>query len=141
MGNVCRSLLYQLLDVLPSDLAALLPGARTSFSLAGMAKISGLAYFLMAVAATSAGWASDRCIASGKTPTLVRKTFMVVGQVGAGIFARCLRRRQRACALGSMPAVLGGVLGNQRFQYLGNYSNTCRTTSSWQVDWAAKLLR
>ncbi len=56
-----------------------------------MAKIAGLAYFLMAVAATSAGWVSDRCIASGKTPTLVRKTFMVVGQVGAGIsLAACV---------------------------------------------------
>jgi MFS transporter, ACS family, D-galactonate transporter len=54
------------------------------FPLAAMAKIAGLAYFLMAVAATSAGWVSDRCIASGRTPTLVRKTFMVVGQVGAG---------------------------------------------------------
>src|SRR6267154_5365270 len=30
MGNVCRSLLYELSDVLPPDLAALLPGARTS---------------------------------------------------------------------------------------------------------------
>src|SRR5260370_12434021 len=61
------------------------------FSLAAMAKIAGLAYFLMAVSATSAGWVSDRCIASGKTPTLVRKTFMVVGQVGAGIsLAACV---------------------------------------------------
>ena len=53
--------------------------------LAAMAKIVGFAYFLMAVAATSAGWASDRYISTGKTPTLVRKTFMVVRQVGAGI--------------------------------------------------------
>jgi nitrate/nitrite transporter NarK len=61
------------------------------FSLAAMAKIAGLAYFLMAVAATSAGWVSDRCIASGETPSLVRKTFMVVGQVGAGIsLAACV---------------------------------------------------
>jgi MFS family permease len=61
------------------------------FSLAAMGKIAGLAYFLMAVAATSAGWVSDRCIASGKTPGLVRKTFMVVGQVGAGIsLAACV---------------------------------------------------
>ena len=59
--------------------------------LAAMAKIAGLAYFLMAVAATTAGWFSDHCIASGKTPTLVRKTFMVVGQVGAGIsLAACV---------------------------------------------------
>jgi len=61
------------------------------FSLAAMAKMAGLAYFLMAVSATSAGWISDRCIASEKTPTLVRKTFIVVGQVGAGIsLAACV---------------------------------------------------
>jgi hypothetical protein len=40
-----------------------------------------------------------------------------------------------------MSAVSGGVLGNQRFQYLGNYSNACGTASSWQVDRAAKLPR
>jgi MFS family permease len=73
-------LLYFLLTWLPFYLVR-----ERHFSLAAMAKIAGLAYFLMAVSATSAGWASDRCIASGKTATLVRKTFMVVGQVGAGI--------------------------------------------------------
>ena len=62
------------------------------------------------------------------------------GASGCWDLARCLRRR-RASALGSMSAVGGGVLGNQRFQYLGNYSNACRTASSWQVDRAAKLLR
>jgi sugar phosphate permease len=73
-------LLYFLLTWLPFYLVR-----ERHFSLAAMAKIAGLAYFLMAVSATSAGWISDRCIAPGKTPTLVRKTFMVVGQVGAGI--------------------------------------------------------
>jgi sugar phosphate permease len=79
-------LLYFLLTWLPFCLVH-----ELHFSLATMAKIAGLAYFLMAVAATSAGWAADRCIAQGKTPTLVRKTFMVVGQVGAGIsLAACV---------------------------------------------------
>ena len=56
-----------------------------------MAKIAGLAYFLMAIAATCAGWSSGRCITSGKTPALIRKMFMVVGQVGAGIsLAACV---------------------------------------------------
>ena len=45
----------------------------------------------MAVAATSAGWVSDRCIALGKAPSRVRKPCMVVGQVGAGIsLAACV---------------------------------------------------
>jgi len=79
-------LMYFLLTWLPFYLMQ-----ERHFSLAAMAKIAGLAYFLMAVAATSAGWVSDRSIASGKTPTLVRKTFMVVGQVGAGIsLAACV---------------------------------------------------
>jgi ACS family D-galactonate transporter-like MFS transporter len=87
VGLFCMNyLLYFLLTWLPFYLVR-----ERHFSLATMAKIAGLAYFLMAGAATSAGWASDRCIASGKTPTLVRKTFMVVGQVGAGIsLAACV---------------------------------------------------
>src|SRR5258707_12706150 len=79
-------LMYFLLTWLPFYLMH-----ERHFSLATMAKIAGLAYFLMAVAATSAGLASDRCITPGKTPTLVRKTFMVVGQVGAGVsLAACV---------------------------------------------------
>jgi MFS family permease len=81
VGLFCMNyLLYFLLTWLPFYLIH-----ERHLSLAAMAKIAGLAYFLMAVAATSAGWVSDRCIASGKTPNLVRKTFVVVGQVGAGI--------------------------------------------------------
>jgi MFS transporter, ACS family, D-galactonate transporter len=86
-GLFCMNyLMYFLLTWLPFYLVH-----ERHFSLAAMAKIAGLAYFLMASAATSGGWASDRCIASGKSPTLVRKTFMVVGQVGAGIsLASCV---------------------------------------------------
>src|ERR1700720_4070607 len=81
VGLFCMNyLMYFLLTWLPFYLMH-----ERHFSLAAMGKIAGLAYFLMAVSATSAGWASDRCIASGKTPTVVRKAFMVVGQVGAGI--------------------------------------------------------
>jgi MFS transporter, ACS family, D-galactonate transporter len=87
VGLFCMNyLLYFLLTWLPFYLVH-----ERRFSLPAMAKIAGLAYFLMAVAATSAGWVSDRCIASGKTPNLVRKTFMVGGQVGAGIsLAACV---------------------------------------------------
>jgi ACS family D-galactonate transporter-like MFS transporter len=80
VGLFCMNyVLYFLLTWLPFYLTH-----ERHFPWAAMAKIAGLAYFLMAVAATSAGWASDHYIAVGKTPTLVRKTFMVVGQVGAG---------------------------------------------------------
>jgi MFS transporter, ACS family, D-galactonate transporter len=87
VGLFCMNyVLYFLLTWLPFYLTH-----ERQFSLAAMAKIAGLAYFLMAVSATSAGWVSDRCIAWGETPSLVRKTFMVVGQVGAGIsLAACV---------------------------------------------------
>jgi ACS family D-galactonate transporter-like MFS transporter len=87
IGLFCMNyLMYFLLTWLPFYLIH-----ERHFSLAAMAKIAGSAYFLMAVAATSAGWVSDRCISSGKTPTLVRKTIMVVGQVVAGIsLAACV---------------------------------------------------
>jgi len=62
-----------------------------------------------------------------------------VGTLAGGILMS--RFGWRTVFLGSMSAVGGGVLGNQRFQYLGNYSNTRGTASSWQVDRAAKLLR
>jgi MFS transporter, ACS family, D-galactonate transporter len=56
------------------------------FSMDNMAKIGGTAYLLGACAATLAGWLSDRWIASGATPTLVRKTFVGGGSALFGIF-------------------------------------------------------
>jgi ACS family D-galactonate transporter-like MFS transporter len=55
------------------------------FSLEMMAKIVGLGYLCYAVASLLSGWISDRWIASGATPTLVRKTFTGVGVGAAGI--------------------------------------------------------
>jgi MFS transporter, ACS family, D-galactonate transporter len=55
------------------------------FSLETMAKLVGLGYLCYAVASILSGWISDRWIASGATPTLVRKTFTSVGVGGAGI--------------------------------------------------------
>jgi MFS transporter, ACS family, D-galactonate transporter len=81
LGLFCMNyLLYFLLTWLPFYLVH-----ERNFSLAEMGKIAGLAYLLMAVASTSAGWASDRFIASGKTATLVRKTVLATGHIGAGI--------------------------------------------------------
>jgi MFS transporter, ACS family, D-galactonate transporter len=56
------------------------------FSLHNMATIGGLAYLLGACFATFAGWLSDRWIASGATPTLVRKTIVGAGLALCGIF-------------------------------------------------------
>jgi len=55
------------------------------FSLEAMAKIGGLGYLCYAVAAILLGWVSDRWIASGATPSLVRKTFTGGGLAAAGL--------------------------------------------------------
>jgi MFS transporter, ACS family, D-galactonate transporter len=56
------------------------------FSMGKMAKIGGVAYLLGACFSTFCGWLSDRWIASGATPTLVRKTFAGGGVALSGIF-------------------------------------------------------
>lgn len=56
------------------------------FSMDAMAKIGGIAYLLGAVASSFSGWLSDRWIAAGATPTLVRKTFAGGGIGLSGIF-------------------------------------------------------
>ncbi len=56
------------------------------FSMETMAKIGGMAYLLGAVASALSGWLSDRWIAAGATPTLVRKSFTGGGIALAGIF-------------------------------------------------------
>jgi len=56
-----------------------------NFSMDKMAKIGGIAYLLGASFATLSGWVSDRWIASGTTPSLVRKTFTGGGLALSGI--------------------------------------------------------
>lgn len=55
------------------------------FSLEAMAKIGGVGYLCYAIGAVLFGWISDRWIASGATPTLVRKTFTGAGVGCAGL--------------------------------------------------------
>ena len=56
------------------------------FSMDHMAKIGGVAYLLSALCGIAAGWISDRWIASGASPTLVRKTITGGGCACSGIF-------------------------------------------------------
>jgi ACS family D-galactonate transporter-like MFS transporter len=51
-----------------------------------MAKIGGIAYLLGACCAMLTGWISDRCIAAGVTPTMVRKAVTGGGLTLAGVF-------------------------------------------------------
>jgi MFS family permease len=55
------------------------------FSMDSMAKIGGVAYLLGACFAVLSGWVSDRWIASGASPTLVRKTFTGGGIACSGV--------------------------------------------------------
>src|SRR5260370_41394217 len=59
------------------------------FSMGTMAKIGGLGYLCYAAAAAVFGWISDRWIAAGGSPTVVRKTFAGVGAGGAGLLLLC----------------------------------------------------
>ena len=56
------------------------------FSMQEMAKIGGVAYLLSALFGLGTGWASDRWIACGATPTLVRKTITGGGLACSGLF-------------------------------------------------------
>lgn len=49
------------------------------FSMQTMAKVGGAAFLSIAVSAVVSGWLSDRFIAAGRTPTVVRKSFVAVG--------------------------------------------------------------
>lgn len=54
-------------------------------SLGTMAKIAGVGYLCYSAGALVFGWISDRWIAAGGTPTVVRKTFAGAGAGGAGL--------------------------------------------------------
>jgi MFS transporter, ACS family, D-galactonate transporter len=54
-------------------------------SMGTMAKIGGLGYLCYSAGAVVFGWISDRWIAAGGTPTLVRKTIAAVGAGSAGL--------------------------------------------------------
>jgi ACS family D-galactonate transporter-like MFS transporter len=55
------------------------------FSMGIIAKIGGVGYLCYSAGAALFGWLSDRWIAAGGSPTLVRKTFAGVGAGSAGL--------------------------------------------------------
>jgi len=57
-----------------------------NFSMDQMAGVMGAAYVICALVAATCGWLSDRWIAAGAAPTLVRKGFTSMGMAGAAIF-------------------------------------------------------
>lgn len=81
-----------------------------NLSMDNMAKAGSLIFFLSAASATTCGKLSDRWIASGTTPTRVRKTSMVLGQAGLGIFLAATAVTQSGVFVG-MLALSGVFLG------------------------------
>ena len=74
-GHFCGNYFwFFLLTWLPTYLVS-----ERGFSMAGMVRITSLAFFLIAGATMLAGWVSDRWMASGGSPTRVRKTIVVGG--------------------------------------------------------------
>lgn len=55
-------------------------------SMTSMARVGGLIFLLFAIASTISGKLGDRWIAAGGSPTRVRKTMAVSGELGMGIF-------------------------------------------------------
>jgi MFS family permease len=97
-----------------------------------MAKIAGVGYLCYAGAAVVFGWISDRWIAAGGTPTLVRKTF-------AGVGAGSARFPLLGCALtGPTVSVIllllafaaGGMCGSNIWAITQTLAGT-RMTGRW----------
>ena len=81
LGQFCINYcLYFLVTWLPSYL---LRGRH--FSMDGMARVGGLIFLLFATSSLISGKLSDKWIAAGASPTLVRKTLLGVGSTALGI--------------------------------------------------------
>ena len=75
IGLFCTNYIwYFLLTWLPPYLES-----ERHFSKQRMAWVGSAAYFAVAISGVTAGWLSDRLIAHGRTPTLVRKSFCGIG--------------------------------------------------------------
>src|SRR5262249_16421733 len=82
IGLFCGNyVLYFLLTWLPSYLVQ-----ERHLSMQRMGWTAGAAYLLTAIASLIAGWVSDREIAAGFTPTLVRKAVLVSGMSTIAVF-------------------------------------------------------
>jgi sugar phosphate permease len=82
LGHFCSNYVwYFVLSWIPYYLVH-----ERGWSMTQMAQIGGGAYLLMALTTMITGWATDSWIASGASPTRVRKSFLATG---AGLGAFC----------------------------------------------------
>jgi MFS family permease len=79
-------------------------------SLDAMARVGGLVFLMSAGAALFWGKLTDRWIHAGGTPTLVRKSSMVLGHIGVGVFLILAAIEQGPAFIG-MLALVGTFLG------------------------------
>jgi len=91
-------ILYFVISWLPTYLVK----AR-GFSVAQMAGIGGAVYLVYAASCLASGWVCDRWMQAGASGNRVRKTFMVVGHIGAAV---CLG----ACAAAGREGALASLL-------------------------------
>jgi MFS transporter, ACS family, D-galactonate transporter len=81
LGQFCINyFLYFLVTWLPSYLKR-----GRNFSMEDVGKYGGMLFLMSAISAMAWGKLSDYWIKSGGTPTRVRKTAMVIGQIGVGV--------------------------------------------------------
>ena len=73
-------LLYFMLTLLPLYLVR-----ERHLSMQSMVKVASVYYFVESLSAVTTGWLSDSSIRSGYTPTLVRKSAMVIGHIIAAV--------------------------------------------------------
>jgi MFS transporter, ACS family, D-galactonate transporter len=80
-GHFCGNYFwYFLLTWLPTYFVR-----ERGFTNAAMVRITSISFFIIAGATICAGWVSDRWIARGGSPTLVRKTVVITGLCGSTI--------------------------------------------------------
>jgi len=106
LGQFCVNyFLYFLLTWLPTFLKR-----GRGFSLDDVAKYGALLFLMCAIATTVWGKLADQWIKAGATPTLVRKSALVIGHVGIGI-TLVLSALSHGAALIVMLAATGVFLG------------------------------
>jgi cyanate permease len=95
LGHFCGNYYwFFLLTWLPAYLVR-----QMGFTLDGMATVGSLAYLAIAVSTIAAGWISDRAIASGISPTRVRKTVVVGGLLGSTVILPVAAMENQSAAL------------------------------------------
>ncbi len=113
VGLFCSNyFVYLLLTWLPLYLVQ-----ERHFALLFTAKLGALAFLAVAAGALGSGWLSDRWIAAGTTPTVVRKTFLTLGLVLAGtlLWISALTPNSISIVLLLLASVAYGLVSPQSF--------------------------